>query len=227
MRVALALVLMVAGGALLVTGGREFAVGAGWGAAAVLAASFGWAADNTLTRPLADLDPTSVVLGKGAFGAALSSAVALLLHERLPGPVDAATLLACGAVGYGASLRLYLLAQRRIGAARTGSIFAVAPFLGAAVAWTMGDRGGGWLTLGAGALFLVAVYLHLTERHGHVHTHHAIEHEHAHRHDDDHHHHRHDPLPAGAHTHWHEHEAQTHLHRHAQDLHHRHRHDRR
>jgi drug/metabolite transporter (DMT)-like permease len=224
-RVAIAVALMVVGGALLMTNGRELAtVGAGWGLVAVLAASLGWASDNTLTRPLADLDPTSVVLGKSAIGAALSLGLAGLLREQPPRVLDAVALAGCGAVGYGASLRLYLLAQRRIGAARTGSIFAVAPFIGAAVAWSMGDRSGGWVTLGAGVLFAVAVYLHLTERHGHVHAHEAMEHEHAHRHDDEHHDHPHDVYPSGAHTHWHDHAPRTHLHSHAPDLHHRHRH---
>jgi drug/metabolite transporter (DMT)-like permease len=224
-RVALAVALMVAGGALLMTNGRGFATGgAGLGLFAVLVASLGWASDNTLTRPLADLDPTSVVLGKGILGAALSLAVAALLREQTPRVLDAVALTGCGAVGYGASLRLYLMAQRRMGAARTGSIFAVAPFIGAAVAWTMGDRSGGWATLGAGALFGVAVYLHLTERHRHVHVHDAIEHEHAHRHDDEHHDHSHEVYPSGAHTHWHHHAPQTHQHPHAPDMHHRHRH---
>jgi drug/metabolite transporter (DMT)-like permease len=224
-RVAVAVALMVVGGALLMTDVRELAtVGAGWGLFAVLAASLGWASDNTLTRPLADLDPTSVVLGKGAIGAALSLALAIFLGEPPPRVLDAVALAGCGAVGYGASLRLYLLAQRRIGAARTGSIFAVAPFIGAAVAWALGDRSGGWITLGAGVLFGIAVYLHLTERHGHVHVHEAIEHEHSHRHDDEHHDHSHDVYPPGAHTHSHTHAPRTHVHPHAPDIHHRHGH---
>jgi drug/metabolite transporter (DMT)-like permease len=224
-RVALALALMAAGGALLVTAGRGMASdAAGCGAVAVLAASLAWAADNTLTRPLSDLDPTHVVLWKGGLGAALSLALAWLTHEALPDGVRAAALAGCGAVGYGLSLRLYLLAQRRVGAARTASIFAVAPFIGAAVAWTMGDRDRGWVTVGAGVLFALAVYLHLTERHGHAHAHLALLHEHAHRHDDEHHDHGHDAHPRGEHTHPHRHEPRAHTHPHGPDIHHRHRH---
>src|SRR5262249_10262798 len=66
-RVALALVLMAAGGAFLVQFGG--AGGSGWGAALVLVATFMWAIDNALTRPLADLDPTEVVRYKGLVGA--------------------------------------------------------------------------------------------------------------------------------------------------------------
>src|SRR5438270_111261 len=82
-----------------------------------------------------------VVLAKSALGAVLSLALAYAVREPPPTWTVAASLAACGAVGYGASLRLYLLAQRIAGAARTGSVFAAAPFLGAAVAWAMGERG--------------------------------------------------------------------------------------
>ena len=63
--------------------------------------------------------------------------------EPLPHPMAALALLAIGATGYGLSLRLYLLAQRAFGAARTGSVFAFAPFIGAALAVALGDRRAG------------------------------------------------------------------------------------
>jgi drug/metabolite transporter (DMT)-like permease len=221
-RVGLAVAAMVTGGVLLVLDGGAASVTAGWGALAVAAATLAWAGDNVVGRPLADRDPTRVVLAKGALGAALSLAIALALSEPLPSWSNAAALAVCGALGYGLSLRLYLRAQRVIGAARTGSIFAVAPFLGAAMAWAMGERGGGLATVGAGALCAVGVALHLTESHAHAHTHDVVEHEHAHRHDDGHHSHPHETLPEGEHSHPHRHEPQSHEHPHGADLHHRH-----
>lgn len=221
-RVGIAVAAMVAGGALLVFDGREASITAGWGALAVAAATLAWAGDNVVGRPLADRDPTRVVLAKGALGSALSLGVAVAMSEPLPSWTHAAALAACGALGYGLSLRLYLRAQRIVGAARTGSIFAVAPFLGAAMAWAMGERVGGLATIGAGALCAVGVALHLTESHEHAHAHEAVEHEHAHRHDDGHHTHTHDPPPEGEHSHVHRHEPQAHVHPHGADLHHRH-----
>ncbi len=221
-RVGIAVSAMVAGGALLVFDGREASIAAGWGALAVATATLAWAGDNVVGRPLADRDPTRVVLAKGALGSALSLVLAFALSEPLPSWTNAAALAVCGALGYGLSLRLYLRAQRIVGAARTGSIFAVAPFLGAAMAWAMGERVGGLATLGAGALCAVGVTLHLTESHAHAHAHEAVEHEHAHRHDDGHHSHTHDPLPEGEHSHAHRHEPQAHVHPHGADLHHRH-----
>lgn len=221
-RVGVAVAAMVAGGALLVLERREASMAAGWGALAVIAATLAWAGDNVVGRPLADRDPRQVVLAKSALGAAASLAIGRALREPWPALGAGAALAACGAVGYGASLRLYLRAQRAVGAARTGSIFAAAPFLGAAIAWALGERAGGLATLGAGALCAVGVWLHLTESHEHPHAHEAVEHEHAHRHDDGHHTHPHDVYPAGEHSHPHRHEPVAHSHAHAPDLHHRH-----
>ena len=223
-RVAVAVLAMVAGGALLVVEGRASSIAAGWGALAVVGATLAWAGDNVVGRPLADRDPTHVVLAKGGLGAALSFALARVLGEPWAPLGAAVALAACGAAGYGASLRLYLRAQRVVGAARTGSVFAAAPFLGATIAWAMGERGGGATTIAAGALCAAGVWLHLTERHEHPHVHDAVEHEHAHRHDDGHHGHDHDVLPTGEHSHPHRHETLTHSHPHAPDLHHRHGH---
>src|SRR5439155_13663594 len=128
------------------------------------------------------------------------------------------------ATGYGLSLRLYLRAQRQLGAARTGSIFAAAPFVGAAVALALGERSATIETAIAGCLLAAGVALHVTEQHHHLHAHDALEHEHAHRHDDGHHDHHHDAPVVGEHSHPHRHEPVTHDHDHAPDVHHDHRH---
>jgi drug/metabolite transporter (DMT)-like permease len=223
-RVAMALAAMLGGGALLVAGGHPGSVRVGWGALAVAVATFAWAADNVIGRPLADRDPTQVVFAKSLLGAAASFTIGLSLGEPWPTPGAAISLAACGAVGYGASLQLYLRAQRLVGAARTGSMFAAAPFLGAALAWALGERPAGVSTVLGGLLCAIGVLLHLTEAHEHGHSHEAIEHDHSHRHDDGHHNHHHDVLPPGAHSHRHRHEPISHVHAHGPDLHHRHGH---
>ncbi len=224
-RVLLAMLVMAFGGVVLVASGLLSSSATIFGSVAILAATGGWALDNALTRPLADVNPAQVVFWKASTGAVLSLLASRIGHESLPNMSAALSLLGCGATGYGLSLRLYLLAQRRIGAGRTGSIFAVAPFVGAISAWAAGDRTMGLLTLAAAVLFAVGVYIHLSETHGHEHRHAALEHEHAHRHDDKHHEHTHDPAVEGAHSHLHRHEAGAHEHPHAPDLHHRHDHN--
>lgn len=222
-RVLLALGLMLVGGALAVEGGGGGA--SRLGVVAVAGATAAWALDNALSRRLAEVDPSAVVAAKGALGAAATGILAAALGEPAPAPGAAVALLALGGTGYGLSLRLYLLAQRRIGAARTGSVFAAGPFLGAALGWLLGDRAGAttWL---AAAAFLGGVVLHATERHSHPHAHPALAHEHEHDHADGHHDHAHAPPVAGRHSHPHEHGALEHEHEHAPDLHHLHGHDR-
>ena len=224
-RVALAIAAMVAGGAALaVDASRGIALGGVLGVLAVAGATACWALDNALTRPLSEREPFAVVAAKAGHGAACALAAALLVREPLPALGPALALLACGATGYGLSLRLYLLAQRAIGAGRTGSVFALAPFVGAPLAVAVGDRAPGAWTAAAAALFAAGVYLHATERHGHRHAHAAIDHDHPHRHDDGHHDHVHEPPFAGEHSHPHHHDAVEHDHEHAADLHHDHGH---
>jgi drug/metabolite transporter (DMT)-like permease len=223
-RVTVAMSLMVAAGLLLAIDAGAAGGRIGLGAIAVGLATLAWAVDNTLTRPLSEADPASVVGLKGLLGAAMTAALAFLLREPVPPLGAAGILLACGATGYGLSLRLYLMAQRRIGVARTGSIFALAPFVGAALGWMLGFRTAGPLTAVSALLFGVAVHLHVTERHRHGHRHEALDHAHAHRHDDGHHAHPHEGPVDGEHSHLHHHEAMEHDHDHAPDLHHAHAH---
>jgi len=223
-RVWAAMMLLLAGGVVLVvdrglTGGVEL-----MGLLAVFAATVAWGVDNTLSRALAERDPAQVVFAKAVLGATATSAIAYATREVLPSPAAALALLAIGASGYGLSLRLYLLAQRAFGAARTGSVFAFAPSIGALLAIALGDRS---LSLGmalGGLLMLAGVALHLAESHSHEHVHEFLEHEHAHTHDDAHHDHSHDPMPHGAHSHAHVHLPTRHAHAHVPDVHHGHRH---
>jgi drug/metabolite transporter (DMT)-like permease len=91
------------------------------------------------------------------------------LREAWPSPGRALALVAIGAIGYGASLALYLLSQRVLGAARAATLFAAGPFVGALLAFALGDRPStAWLPVGA-ALLVIGVALPMTERHGHRH----------------------------------------------------------
>lgn len=224
-RVWAAMLLLLAGGVALVldqgrTGGSQLL-----GLLAVLLATAAWGADNTLSRALAERDPSQVVFGKAVLGAAATGLLALVFNDPAPTWASALALLVVGATGYGLSLRFYLLAQRAFGAARTGSVFAFAPFIGAGSAIVLGDRSGTWAMVAGGVLMALGVVLHLAESHGHEHDHEALDHEHAHRHDDGHHDHVHDPMPAGSHSHHHVHEPKRHAHSHVPDAHHRHTHD--
>jgi drug/metabolite transporter (DMT)-like permease len=223
-RVTLAMTLLTLGGMSLVLDRAGAGTAQVVGLLAVMFATAAWGVDNTLSRVVAERDPGQVVMFKGALGALATSTLALVFGEPGPGPGAALGLLVVGATGYGLSLRFYLLAQRAFGAARTGSVFAFAPFVGALLAFLMGDRSGSpWMLAGAASM-VAGIVLHLAERHAHEHAHEAQEHEHAHTHDDGHHTHHHDPMPVGPHSHRHRHEPMRHAHPHVPDEHHGHRH---
>ncbi|MDP3134173.1 MAG: EamA family transporter, partial [Burkholderiaceae bacterium] len=221
-RVVLAMGTLLAGGLVLALdqgfqGGVQL-----MGLLAVMAATVAWGIDNTLSRGVADRDPGQVVLVKAVLGLSATGWLAWWRAEPLPAELPMVMLLLIGASGYGLSLRFYLLAQRAFGAARTGSVFAFAPFIGAVAAFALGERTvSPYLALG-GLLMLMGVLLHLAESHAHEHGHEWLEHEHAHRHDDGHHTHSHTSMPSGPHSHWHRHDPLTHTHAHVPDIHHGH-----
>ena len=226
-RVIVAMILLTLGGMVLVVDRASAGPGGTGqmlGLLAVMAATAAWGVDNTLSRAVADRDPGQVVMFKGALGAVATSLMAVVFGEPAPALLPVLALLAVGATGYGLSLRFYLLAQRAFGAARTGSVFAFAPFVGALFAFLLGERSGSaWMLAGA-VLMASGIVLHLAESHGHEHVHDEAEHEHAHGHGDGHHTHSHDSLPVGQHSHLHRHEPTRHEHAHVPDESHAHRH---
>ena len=162
-RVLVALALTFAGGVVLVRpdlGVPRLAVGS----LLVLAAVLCWAADSAIMRPLAVFPVARVVRAKSLVGVCVSLLVSVALRESVPGVRDGAALALCGALGYGITLRLYLVAQRNVGAARTASVFSIAPFFGAIVALALGQRAS-LPTLGlAGALLALGVAAQATEK---------------------------------------------------------------
>lgn len=100
-RVGLAMALLLAGGMALVldqgiAGGAQLL-----GLLGVLLATAAWGVDNTLSRELADRDPSQVVMFKAALGACATTAIAWVSGEPAPSWAAAAGLVAVGATGYG------------------------------------------------------------------------------------------------------------------------------
>jgi len=168
-RLVLGMAAIVAG-AVLVTVPGSADLGAGWAPLAVLAACLCWAVDNNLTRHVSDTDPTWIAMTKGLVAGATNLALALALGAQLPKLSAAVLGMLLGFGAYGLSLTLFVLALRRLGTARTGAYFSVAPFVGALVALALGEPVTGAL-IAAGALMALGVWLHLSEHHQHPHTH--------------------------------------------------------
>lgn len=219
----LAAAVLIMAGSFVVTAGRPERLSF-WGGVFVAGATLAWAMDNVLSRRLADRDPLAVVAGKGWIGGWAASIASVAMGATWPSSWRAVLLLATGAAGIATSLQLYLRAQRLVGAARTASVFSLAPFVGTLAALMFGSSGSGWSLVVGGVLVAVGVVLHATERHEHLHVHEELDHDHLHTHDDGHHDHVHDAMPSGAHAHLHHHARLVHKHPHGEDLHHRHAH---
>ncbi len=191
----------------------------------VIGACACWGLDNAVTSKIDQLSPEQITLTKGLVAGGATLILGLMLASSLnlrTGEVLAA--LAIGALGYGASITLWVKGARDLGAARGQVIFAAAPFIGAAVAWVFLGDAVTFAQLVAVPVAIVGVGLSLRSGHEHRHVHEPIVHEHEHRHDDGHHTHTHTPPVTGRHTHRHEHAALVHAHPHVPDLHHRHAH---
>jgi drug/metabolite transporter (DMT)-like permease len=96
----------------------------------IMAATF-WGLENNLTRKLSFNDPLMVVVIKGIFSGLGSLLIALFLKEiNLDFRLISLTLL-LGFVAYGLSIFFYVSAQKILGAAKTSTFYAFAPFVGA------------------------------------------------------------------------------------------------
>ena len=103
------------------------------GSVFVLLACVCWGFENNCTRKISDKDPLQIVVIKG-FGSGLGSVfIAFAVGERLPGFAALLGALLLGFVAYGLSIFFYIYAQRTLGAAKTSTYYAVAPFIGAAL----------------------------------------------------------------------------------------------
>ncbi len=183
-----------------------------------------WGFDNNLTRDIEELPPSLLAGVKCLIAGIFNLLLAFFMGQKSGNFPAVLWALIIGMMSYGFSLLFFIYALRKIGASRTGTYFAAAPFIGmlaAVVFWGERPSLGHWM---AGMLILLGIIILALENHEHEHTHEAMEHSHPHVHDE-HHQHEHDgsegPEP---HEHVHKHKSMTHSHKHWPDIHHRHRH---
>jgi drug/metabolite transporter (DMT)-like permease len=191
----------------------------------IIGACLCWGIDNSVTARLDQLSPEQITFTKGAvagtvnliLGLIIATAAGIEIHQIV-------AALAIGALGYGASITLWVKGARDLGAARGQVIFAAAPFIGALLSWTVLHESISVVQVIAVPMAAAGVALSLRTSHQHAHRHLPIEHEHEHTHDDAHHDHVHAGVIAGRHTHRHRHDPVEHVHDHVPDLHHGHAH---
>jgi drug/metabolite transporter (DMT)-like permease len=220
---------VLAGAALVTLGGMllvwEPGASADVGALLIAAACLCWGLDNCVTARLDHIAPEHVVLIKGTIAGTANLALGLTVARGAGSGVgggEIAAALLIGAIGYGASITLWVKGARDLGAARGQILFATAPFIGATIAWVgLHDPVNG-AQIAAVLLAAAGVTLSLRSGHEHAHHHEPVVHEHEHTHDDGHHAHVHDDGSDGRGSHRHEHPPLVHVHPHVPDLHHRH-----
>ncbi len=96
----------------------------------IIGACLCWGFENNCTRMLSLKDPFQIVVIKG-FGSGLGSLmISFLLREYTDDFFYIMFTLVLGFVAYGLSIFFYILSQRELGASRTSSFYATAPFIG-------------------------------------------------------------------------------------------------
>lgn len=176
------------------SGSFQFSIGSLF----VILATCCWGLENNCTRKILEKSTYEIVLLKGIFSGGGSFVIAMFLGERIPEAKYIVAVMLLGFVAYGLSIFLYIRAQRDLGAAKTSAYYAVAPFVGAFLAFVInGEKLTVMYFVGlafmlAGTVFVVYDTMVKHHIHGHthtiVHTHngvthtHVITHEHEHNH---------------------------------------------
>jgi drug/metabolite transporter (DMT)-like permease len=224
-RIAWAIGLVTLAGILLTWTGGDW--GISLGALGIVGACFLWGLDNNFIRHISAKNPLIIVGFKGLGAGTFSLILCILIKQQLPAMNIVVLAMLLGSISYGISIQLFIVAMRTMGAARTSTLFGIAPFVGAVLSLILLREKPQTLFFAALPVMLAGSWLLLTENHNHRHIHNPMEHNHRHSHLDEHHFHvyeKDEPLVKGAHTHDHGHESLEHEHAHAPDLHHRHEH---
>ncbi len=168
------------------------------GSLLVLLATVCWGFENNCTRNIASKSTYEIVVLKGIFSGLGSLCIALIRGEGLPGLVPVLLALLLGFVAYGLSIFLYVRAQSVLGAAKTSAYYAVAPFIGAFLAFVFLREQLTGMYLIALAVMMAGTILAaadtLAQEHTHAHRHilththdgsthtHVVVHAHSHTH---------------------------------------------
>lgn len=208
-------ILMVTAASMILSFEGDGAFTWNTGSLLVLGACVCWGFENNCTRMISNKSSTEIVVIKGCFSGLGSFVLALILGENMPKLPWICAILLLGFISYGLSIKLYITAQKNLGAAKTSAYYSIAPFLGAALGMALPGEKPGMRFWGAMALMIASTVLTIRDSIALQHTH---EHEHTHTHE-----HLHGTL-AHSHEHTHRH-THTHVHTGGSGLH-EHTHDR-
>ncbi len=144
------------------------------GSLLVLGATVCWGLENNCTRQISGKDPMEIVTVKG-FGSGFGAlCIALAVKEPFPSAAYIGILLLLGFVAYGLSIYFYTYSQRTIGAARTSTYYAFAPFIGAFLSFVFLKEHLTGIYVVALSLMIVGTVFTVVDTiiHSHIHKHH-------------------------------------------------------
>jgi drug/metabolite transporter (DMT)-like permease len=132
-RLRFAIVIITLASILLSIENLQSSLSFSFGSVLIIAATMVWGLENNFTRNLSDNSPIKITAIKGIFSGLSSIVLAYFVNQVI---VDVPLILLSmllGFVTYGLSIMFYIYAQRSLGAAKTSSFYALAPFLGAGI----------------------------------------------------------------------------------------------
>ena len=139
--------------------------GVSLGALGIIGACFLWGLDNNFTRHISAKNPLIIVGIKGLGAGMFSLVLCLLLKQQLPALNIVLLALLLGSISYGVSIQLFIVAMRSMGAARTSTLFGVAPFVGVILSLVLLRELPQTLFWIALPVMLAGAWLMLTEKH--------------------------------------------------------------
>jgi drug/metabolite transporter (DMT)-like permease len=139
-RLRYAIVIITAASILLSIENLQTSLSFSTGSLLIIAATMVWGLENNFTRNLSDNSPIKITAIKGIFSGLSSILLAYFIQQVIFDVHLILLSMLLGFVTYGLSIMFYIYAQRSLGAAKTSSFYALAPFLGAGISiWIFDD----------------------------------------------------------------------------------------
>lgn len=131
----------------------------------ILFACICWGFENNCTSSLSNKDTRQIVMLKGFGSGTASLLLSFLIREKITSFSTCTLVMILGFLAVGLSVYFYVLAQSKIGAARTSAYYAITPFIGVFFSLILFREMPGSLFWIALALMAAGVFLNVREMH--------------------------------------------------------------
>lgn len=132
-RLRYAIVIITLASILLSVNNLQSSLSFSFGSVLIILATMVWGLENNFTRNLSDNSSIKITAIKGTFSGLSSILLAYSLNQMTWDVSLILLSMLLGFVSYGLSIMFYIYAQRSLGASKTSSFYALAPFLGAGI----------------------------------------------------------------------------------------------